>query len=370
MEIIHVLLGKANPNRMNGVNKVVNQLATQQAKTWRYTEVWGISSDQTHNYESRNFETRLFLKEKNPFKISNELKQAILKTSTVSVFHLHGGWVPCFYALCKYLKKHNKRVVITPHGAYNTIAMRKNKWVKNIYFQLFEKPLLKRVDAIHCLGHSEKEGLNAIYKNKKQQLVPYGFEMPKMQPVKPPASETDFVVGFVGRIDMYTKGLDLLVEAFARLDPRSKLWIVGEGSDLKKLKELASSFDIAERVTFFGSQFGQEKNSLIQQMDVFVHSSRNEGLPTAVLEACSFSVPCVVTQATNVAHLVEEYQAGVAVDNDSTQSLHEGLSLLQKKAFSGTLNPLGRNAKKLVSKEFEWTYVVEQFDTIYLEQSA
>ena len=35
MEIIHIVLGKANPERMNGVNKVVFQLATKQAESGR-----------------------------------------------------------------------------------------------------------------------------------------------------------------------------------------------------------------------------------------------------------------------------------------------------------------------------------------------
>lgn len=60
MEIIHLILGKANPDRMNGVNKVVFQLASQQAAAGRKVAVWGITKDTTHNYGARNFETQLF----------------------------------------------------------------------------------------------------------------------------------------------------------------------------------------------------------------------------------------------------------------------------------------------------------------------
>ena len=72
MEIIHLILGKANPDRMNGVNKVVYQLTTQQAIAGRKVSIWGISKNTEHNYGERNFETRLFQAFRNPIKIDKK----------------------------------------------------------------------------------------------------------------------------------------------------------------------------------------------------------------------------------------------------------------------------------------------------------
>jgi len=44
MNIIHLVLGKANPNRMNGVNKVANQLATTMTNLNKEVELWGIAT--------------------------------------------------------------------------------------------------------------------------------------------------------------------------------------------------------------------------------------------------------------------------------------------------------------------------------------
>ena len=49
MEIIHLILGKANPNRMNGVNKVVHELATTQVEKGISAEVWGITDNPVHD---------------------------------------------------------------------------------------------------------------------------------------------------------------------------------------------------------------------------------------------------------------------------------------------------------------------------------
>ena len=50
MEIIHLVLGKANPLRMNGVNKVVHELAEQQCASGLKASVWGITAQPVHDY--------------------------------------------------------------------------------------------------------------------------------------------------------------------------------------------------------------------------------------------------------------------------------------------------------------------------------
>jgi hypothetical protein len=75
--IIHIALGKANPNRQNGVNKVVNSLLSHQTTKGLKAELWGISFSENHNYPKRNYSTRLFLDSKTKFRIDSKLKKAI-----------------------------------------------------------------------------------------------------------------------------------------------------------------------------------------------------------------------------------------------------------------------------------------------------
>ena len=105
MEIIHLILGKANPDRMNGVNKVVYQLATNQANTGRKVQVWGITKELTDNYGERAFKTLLFQAYKNPFKMDALLKNALLDVKDNIIVHLHGGWIPVYATISKFLYK-------------------------------------------------------------------------------------------------------------------------------------------------------------------------------------------------------------------------------------------------------------------------
>ena len=365
MDIIHIVLGKANPDRMNGVNKVVHQLATKQAASNRNVEVWGITEDLTHNYAQRNFKTQLFKKSKNPFAISKDLKKAI-KHSKNATFHLHGGWVPTFWAVAKSLKKYDKKSVLTPHGAYNTIAMKAGGLKKKFYFQLFEKTVLKTVNKVHCIGASEKEGLETIYKNDKQIILPYGFNFPKIA-YTDKAKSSSFVIGFVGRIDIHTKGLDLLTEAFAKFKQgkNTKLWIVGDGTEMPNLKSRVDALDITKDTTLFGSKFGVDKNNLIQQMDVFTHPSRNEGLPTAVLEAASFGVPSIVTEATNVGRYLSMYKAGFATANEDVDALTNALEKVYNEWQNNAIDHYKERTQIMLDQEFNWDKLVYKYDELY-----
>lgn len=384
MEVIHIILGKANPERMNGVNKVVYAMATEQIHYGEKVIVWGIAKDQVKNYQERNFETRLFLKSKNPFKIPGELKKAILEKKDTTVFHFHGGWIPVYYSLSNFLKKHNIPFVLTPHGAYNVIAMRKSYWIKKMYFRFFEKNVLEQATKIHCLGQSEIIGLNTIYKSEKVVLLPYGYEMnvsqklqakhvydmqisfsAKKQMLENYENKDEFIFGFIGRLDIYTKGLDKLIQGFERFvktRPNAKLWIIGDSNQKELLQQIIQEKGLTNQVVFFGSKFGKHKETLLQNIDVFVHPSRNEGLPTSIIEAAGYGKPCIVSHATNIGSLIETYNAGKMIDTVSSKkiekAMHEMYQLSQKpEAFIS----MRFNAIRMIKENYNWSKIISDY---------
>ncbi len=366
MEIIHLVLGKANPDRMNGVNKVVYQLATHQSRQGKNVAVWGITKDLTKNFTGRNFETLLFPASRNPFAISKTLREAIRqKQGKDVVIHLHGGWVPVYSSISRLLKSLNIRFVITGHGAYNTVAMQRSKWVKKVHFALFEKPLLRRAHKIHSIGQSEVKGLQEIYPNSKSFLLPYGFELQQSATPRKP-NPAGFTIGFVGRLDIWTKGLDLLIEAFQLFQNKEQdsiLWIVGDGPGMADLENHIKENNL-QNVVLWGSKFGSEKDDLIAQMHVFTHPSRNEGLPASVLEAAAMGVPVVVSNPTNVAQHVAQYKAGIALAHNTSEDLSKAFDEL-KKASNDTMDNYSVNARKMVTEEYSWERLVGKFDVLY-----
>lgn len=368
MEIIHLILGKANPQRMNGVNKVVYQLATQQALAGKAVSVWGITRNLAHDYGDRNFNTLLFPAMRNPFVVHESLRESIIEQKGRAIFHLHGGWLPVYATIAKLLAKHQIPFVFTPHGAYNTVAMQRNKWQKKLYFYFFEKQLLQKAHKIHCIGESEVVGLQKIFPNEKSFLLPYGFETAKNTLPAPKSISQSFIIGFVGRLDIYTKGLDILVDAFAQFRqkvPQAKLWIVGDSHEKEALEKLIDKANIQESVILWGAKFGEEKERLIKQMSVFVHPSRNEGLPASVLEACSFGIPCIVSKETNVGNYIENYQSGKVLAENKMENLATVFQEMEKMSQTPQFQSLRENAFRMVREAFDWQNIVQKFDELY-----
>jgi glycosyltransferase involved in cell wall biosynthesis len=372
MKIIHLVLGKANPERMNGVNKVVNQMAIQQKKQGYDVSVWGFTNDLAHNYPDRNFETLLFQAYKNLFYVGKDFIKALASLNpSETVFHLHGGFIPTWFTVSKFLKQSGFRFIFTPHGSYNIIARKKNAFRKNMYFRFFEKPLLKKADYIHCLGASEIDGLHSIFPNTKSQLIPYGFESKTDSTSDTHAltHKNQFIVGFCGRLDIYTKGLDIAVEGFFHFLEKNPcsgtFWIIGDSLEKAFLELKVAKMGLQSQVKFFGSVFGEEKEKLLRQMTVFLHPSRNEGLPTAVLEACSLGIPSIVSQETNMAGYIGTNKAGVALAENNSVCIAEALEKLYKKYLSETLTELQENAINMVQTDFAWENVVNRLNDLY-----
>jgi len=98
----------------------------------------------------------------------------------------------------------------------------------------------------------------------------------------------------VGRLVPQKDG-QTLIEAFELFRQKNigHLIIVGDGSERKRLEKLVSDKNISEYVSFEGNQ--NNPYAYMKNADVFVLSSRWEGLPNVLIEALICGVPIVAT---------------------------------------------------------------------------
>ncbi|RZK53506.1 MAG: glycosyltransferase [Hymenobacter sp.] len=374
MKIIHLILGKANPERMNGVNKVVHALATQQHRAGADVAVWGITADLRDNYPAREFATRLFLAQRNPFGLAAELRAALRQQAGApTVVHLHGAFIPVYFSAARVLTSLGIPYVLTPHGSYSPAALRKSGFTKQVYGRVFESYLLRRAARVHCLGQSEITGVQRLNAALPTALLPYGFEPP--QPVAPamPAAPGRFRVGFCGRLDDHHKGLECLLAgfaAFARQVPAAELWVIGDGPDRARVAAWAAAAP-AGSVQLLGSRYGDDKIGLLGQLDVFAHTSHYEGLPTAVLEAVALGVPCVVTEATNLGSYVREFGCGEVLATADAGLLVQALHRLHAGWLATTApQELATRCRQMVGTAFHWPTLLPAYEQMYQQALA
>jgi sugar transferase (PEP-CTERM/EpsH1 system associated) len=133
------------------------------------------------------------------------------------------------------------------------------------------------------------------------------------------------LVGTVGRLNEI-KRQDRLLRAFAQVRtqlPDAYLLLVGDGPLFESLRDQASSLGIGERVRFAGYQ--PRITPYLRAMDVFALTSRSEGMPQAVLEACVVGVPVIATAVGGVPEVIEHGRTGLLVDQGDESALATGL---------------------------------------------
>jgi glycosyltransferase involved in cell wall biosynthesis len=154
--------------------------------------------------------------------------------------------------------------------------------------------------------------------------------------------EDAFVVMFLGRLDVWVKGLDILVEAFSCL-PSAKSHLVLVGPDWEDgqatLEQLGDRFGCKDRMHFTGPLYGARKWSLLRLADLFVSPSRWEAFSIAQAEAMAIGLPVVTSTKVNLAselreadaalltplnaELLAKALASLAVDAEARQALSE-----------------------------------------------
>ena len=92
----------------------------------------------------------------------------------------------------------------------------------------------------------------------------------------------------------YQKGFDRLINWFKELDlPQASLTILGDGPERDKLRGLIKSLELESKVYLLGYKKNPWK--WVSRSDIFILSSRWEGMPNVALESLALGVPVVST---------------------------------------------------------------------------
>ena len=369
MKIIHIVLGKGNPERMNGVNKVAYQLATTQTKLGHDVTLFGIANSLEKNYPERNFKTQLFFQIKNKFTIDVNLKNAILSLSEKTIVHFHGAFIPEFYHVAQLLNKQRIPYIYTPHGSLTEMAMTKNRIVKKLYFQMFESRVIENAKRVQLLGINEFSFLDSLTRKAHKCLIANGQDLSIIPIYTTKEGQNDHpVFGFCGRLATFHKGLDLMIKGFQQYiygGGKGTLELIGDGNDRKELEQLAIDLDIADRVVFHGKKFGKDKFDLLNRMDIFLHTSRMEGFPTAVLEASALKIPTITSEATNINSFVKEYNCGFILHKNTPEEIGEVMTNAAHFFVQKKLNKMGERGREMVEQEFNWKKIATQLVQVY-----
>jgi glycosyltransferase involved in cell wall biosynthesis len=198
------------------------------------------------------------------------------------------------------------------------------------------------------------------FDRRRLRVIPNGITVLRPEPAKP---NDPLRVGTAAILE-YRKGLDVLLEACARMEAPFVLEVYGEGSLRTSLEDEARRLGVEAR--FHG--FVDRPEERISALDVFVLPTRADNLPIAVLEAMASAVPVVTTRVGGLPELVADGETGVLVEPDDPAALADALTAL-------LLDParraaLGRAGAQRARERFDSERIAAQMVALYRELCA
>lgn len=166
----------------------------------------------------------------------------------------------------------------------------------------------------------------------------------------------------LGRLNESQKDVSTLIKAYAasvrKYGIAEPLVIVGDGPDRASLETLVNEEGVAAQVFFTG--FSHNPYPWIKHAKLFLFSSKNEGLPTVLIEALALAKPVVATACpTGVKEILMYGKAGKLLPVGDVAEMCEAIwELKDNEAMQAGY----REYAQQVLKEFDITTVIKQFE--------
>lgn len=298
----------------------------------------------------------------------------LLQEQNIDIVHVHGGVAGLWGRLAAFMAKTPIRIY-TLHGIH---YLHYKNPVKRALFIALERMLSHWTQRIICVSAADlQSGVRAgCFAQKRAMLIRNGIAAP----VLPAAFEAQakkkelgipdqvHVIGSVGRLH-YQKGQCYLLEA-ARLllqkIPDLRVLLAGDGPLRDELEALAQQLGISDKVIFAGAR--RDVPELLAIMDVFVLSSRWEGLPLSLLEAMAMAKPIACFAVAGIEELLEDGRSGLLTPPGDADALAAAIGrLLQDQESAKQMAVCG---KATFQEHFEKQGMLQATASLYEELFA
>lgn len=172
--------------------------------------------------------------------------------------------------------------------------------------------------------------------------------------------QNDKVITTISRL-VYKNGIDTLIKSTKNLPV--KVLVIGSGKLENKLKSLAQEIGVRDKILFLGYIPSKNLPKYLKITDVFVRTSRSEGLGSAFLEAMAAEVPVIGTCVGGIPDFLKADETGLFCEVGNPADLAEKIKILL--ADSELKKKLIANSKKLVMENYDWLPISEKMENIF-----
>jgi len=261
---------------------------------------------------------------------------------TPLIFHIHGDIV-------------HERILKSRHGDGYPSLYQPANLTKIGLSKGLEIVATNLSDRIVCVSRTMKEHMhNRGVDSEKLCYIPNPVDLEYFSPIE--RDEERFaeqfpnpnnrVFGYIGGFQAW-QGVDNLEKAVDIIDENEANFIFVGGPEKEEKNALYEGWVERDRVREYYSQ-----------CDILVlprpsHKVTEIAAPTKFAEYAAMGKPILASQVGDAGKLIREYNCGIVVEDNSLESIAEGISsfiqLPQKE-----LDSMGENARKLAEEEFSW----------------
>ncbi len=176
-------------------------------------------------------------------------------------------------------------------------------------------------------------------------------------------SERDFVIGSVGRVYNEVKRFSDILEAL-KISGRSnfKFLLVGDGPDLKKLKEMAINLQLGKHFIPVGYQ--ENPDLYYHVMDVFCLPSAHEGFGLVAAEAMLHHLPVIASHVGGLANVVVDEETGFLIPVHSPNAISNKLEILYSE--KGIRERMGKSGYNRAKENYTSERYCLEIENLYL----
>lgn len=286
--------------------------------------------------------------------VSPSMQRALREAArSADVLHNHGLWMMPNVYPADAVRGTRCRLVASPHGVFSPWALSISRWKKRLFWHALQSRAFTEAACLHATVPHEHEDIRRQGLRAPVAIVPNGVHLPERLAFEEPPTERRRLL-FLSRLHP-TKGVEFLIESWREVQDRFPEWevrVVGppEGDYLERMQALVDHLG-AERVTFAGAAYGEEKEREFRSADLFVLPTRSENFGLAVAEALAYGLPVVVTQGAPWSGLLDhrcgwwpELGTGPLVE-----VLRDALPLPRE-----TLREMGLRGREWMAADYSW----------------
>jgi glycosyltransferase involved in cell wall biosynthesis len=289
---------------------------------------------------------RLTMTSRFDWSVVNKLCE-IIRSREIDIIHTHGYKSDILGLIAA--RKCGIRCLSTPHGfgKPTDLKLKLFIWLGSRMLRFFDRvaPLSQQLfDEV--VGYGVKRG-KVVYIQNAVDLS----EVDRFRLIKGPKKASDSKkIGFIGQL-IPRKNVSDILDVFDRLNqiiPGLELQLLGDGESRRELEAQAGTLKSHQQIHFLG--FRHDRMEFLKEFDLFVMSSRDEGIPRCLMEAMAMEIPVSAYDIPGIDQLVEHGKTGLLAEfGDRETLLSHWRTLLTDQDQA---SQLAANARSFVQEKF------------------